>query len=124
MYLAPTAEQEAAARKAAPEWKPDVEFFQQALGFRVGNYGMTKWSDLFASRQLVALTTFSDLVAEAMGRVEGDALGTRASGPREHDADGTPAFPSDDLPLRDGGTGTTAYAEGGWSVSRVLRWID
>ena len=111
VYLPPTPEQEAAARKAAPEWKPDVEFFQQALGFRVGNYGMTKWSDLFASRQLVALTTFSDLVAEAMARVEGDALGTRASGPREHDADGTPAFPSDDLPLRDGGTGTTAYAE-------------
>ena len=38
---------EAVARKAKPEWKPDVEFFQQALGFRVGNYGMTKWSDLF-----------------------------------------------------------------------------
>ena len=40
-------------------WKPDVEFFQQALGFRVGNYGLTKWSDLFTPRQLVALTTFS-----------------------------------------------------------------
>ena len=47
VYLAPTPEQEAAARQAVPEWKPDVEFFQQALGFRVGNYGMTKWSDLF-----------------------------------------------------------------------------
>ena len=79
VYLPPTPEQEAAARKAAPEWKPDVEFFQQALGFRVGNYGMTKWSDLFTPRQLVALTTFSDLVAEAMARVKRDALGTRAS---------------------------------------------
>ena len=46
VYLAPTPEHEAAARKAKPEWRPDVEFFQQALGFRVGNYGMTKWSDL------------------------------------------------------------------------------
>ena len=26
--------------------------------FAVGNYGMTKWSDLFTPRQLVALTTF------------------------------------------------------------------
>ncbi|MEZ5318414.1 MAG: hypothetical protein R2752_13520 [Vicinamibacterales bacterium] len=57
---------EAAALKATPEWKPDVEFFWQALGFRVGNYGMTKWSDLFTARQLVAPTTFCDLVGEAM----------------------------------------------------------
>ena len=31
VYLPPTSEQEATARKAPPEWKPDVEFFQQAL---------------------------------------------------------------------------------------------
>ena len=111
VYLAPTPEQEAAARQAAPEWKPDVEFFQQALGFRVGNYGMTKWSDLFTPRQLVALTTFSDLVAEAIVRVKRDSLGARASPPLEHDVGRTPAHPGDDLPLRDDGTGTTAYAE-------------
>ena len=28
-------------------------------------WAMTKWSDLFTPRQLVALTTFSDLVGEA-----------------------------------------------------------
>ena len=64
VYLAPTTEHEEAALEAKPEWKPDVEFFQQALGFRIGNYGMTKWSDLFTDRQLVALTTFADLVQE------------------------------------------------------------
>lgn len=64
VYLAPTNEQEAAACSAKPDWKPEVEFFQQALGFRVGNYGMTKWSDLFTPRQLVALGTFSDLTQE------------------------------------------------------------
>ena len=139
VYLTPTSEQEAAARKAAPEWKPDVEFFQQALGFRVGNYGMTKWSDLFTPRQLVALTTFSDLVMEAMARAKHDALGARASRPYRVPAGGPSAFPGrmnsrlrgndgsegagttkaggmsahsgDDLPLRDGGAGTTAYAE-------------
>ena len=117
VYLAPTPEQEAVARKAAPEWKPDVEFFQQALGFRIGNYGMTKWSDLFTPRQLVALTTYSDLVQEATARIEQDALGTacpsgtRASRPLKENAGGTPAHLDDDTPLVESGSGVRAYAE-------------
>jgi putative DNA methylase len=47
VYLPPLQDHETAADKPEPNWKPDVEFFQQALGFRVGNYGMTRWSDLF-----------------------------------------------------------------------------
>jgi putative DNA methylase len=74
IFLPPTPAMEAIAHQAKPKWKPDVEFFQQALGFRVGNYGMTKWSDVFSARQLVALTTFSDLVHEARERVRRDAL--------------------------------------------------
>ena len=97
IYLPPMEEQDAAARGAIPHWRPNVEFFQQALGFRVGNYGMTKWGDLFTSRQLVALTTLSNLVTEATDRVRGDAA---AAG-----------LPDDEHPLRDGGTGATAYAE-------------
>src|SRR5207249_8537923 len=97
VYLAPTPEHEAVACSLTPKWRPDVEFFQQALGFRVGNYGMTKWSDLFTDRQLVALTTFSDLVQEAMARVKRDALAT--------------GLPDDPKLLRDVGTGATAYAE-------------
>ena len=96
VYLPPTAEHEEAAGKAIPEWRPDVEFFQQALGFRVGNYGMTKWSDLFAPRQLVALTSFSDLVGEATARVRHDAT--------------TAGLATDDRRLCDGGIGATAYA--------------
>jgi putative DNA methylase len=69
IYLPPTKEIEDVARSASPVWKPEIEFFQQALGFRVGNYGMTKWSDLFSSRQLVALTTLSDLVLVAREKV-------------------------------------------------------
>ncbi|MFO0888326.1 MAG: hypothetical protein U0790_04165 [Isosphaeraceae bacterium] len=80
-----------------PAWKPDVEFFQDALGFRVGNYGMTRWSDLFTPRQLVALTTFSDLVGEARDRIRRDAL---AAG-----------LPDGDLGLDAGGVGAKAYAE-------------
>ena len=73
VYLTPpTAEMEAIASQARPTWKPDVEFMQQALGFRIGNYGMTKWSDLFTDRQLVALSTFADIAQLAhkrMGRM-------------------------------------------------------
>ena len=110
VYLAPTAEHEDTAHKAKPEWKPEVEFFQQALGFRVGNYGMTKWSDLFTDRQLVALTTFSDLVQKARERVQRDAL---AAG-----------LLDDANSLRDGGAGAAAYAEAvglylGFSVSKT-----
>jgi putative DNA methylase len=97
VYLAPTPEHEATADEALPDWKPEIEFLQQALGFRVGNYGMTKWSDIFTPRQLVALTTFSDLVRVARERVQRDADAAGMSQDRE--------------PLRDGGTGATAYGE-------------
>ncbi|MGE0386745.1 MAG: DUF1156 domain-containing protein [Gammaproteobacteria bacterium] len=111
VYLAPTPEHEALARKAKPDWKPDVEFFQRALGFRVGNYGMTKWSDLFTDRQLVGLTTFSDLVQDAMKQVCRDALNA--------------GLPDDPRSLRDGGTGAAAYSEAvalylAFSVDRVV----
>ena len=97
IYLPPTEEMEAIALQARPEWKPDVEFFQQALGFRVGNYGMTKWSDLFTPRQLVALTTLSDLVQEARQRVLRDTLAV--------------GMVDDGKLLNDGGTGVAAYAD-------------
>ncbi len=42
--------------------------------FSPPGYGLTKFRDLFTSRQLVALTTFSDLVSEARERVLADAL--------------------------------------------------
>ena len=92
VFLPPTETMEAVARQAKPGWKPDVEFFQQALGFRIGAYGMTKWSDLFTARQIVALTTFSDLVDEVRERVKGDALAAdvRDDG-RSIDADGVMA---------------------------------
>jgi len=97
VYLAPTPTHEVIAREARPNWKPEVEFFQQALGFRVGNYGMSKWNDLFTPRQIVALTTFSDLVDEAMEHIRHHALPA--------------SFPDDSILLRDGGTGSTAYAQ-------------
>ena len=110
VYLTPIPEHQAVARNANAEWKPDVEFFQQALGFRVGNYGMSKWSDLFTERQLVSLTTFADLVGEAREHVKQAAVSA--------------GLPDDNISLRDGGTGATAYAEAvtvylGFAVSKT-----
>ena len=111
VYLAPTPEHEERAREADPEWWPDGDVPARLTGGTCVPYGLTTWGDLFTPRQLVALTTFSDLVTEAIARIKQDVLGTRASRPLKENAGGTPAFPRDDLPLRDGGTGATAYAE-------------
>ena len=82
VYLSPDTEMERIAFSAKPLDVPDTELPARALGFRVQEYGMIKWADLFTSRQLVALTTFSDLVSEAQERVKNDYLGARASRPR------------------------------------------
>ena len=74
IYLAPTPEMEAVALKAKPEWRPDVALPVNPRDFKTPNYGLMTFADLFTPRQLVALTTFSDLVQEARGRVKRDAL--------------------------------------------------
>ena len=68
---------------------------------------MNTFADLFTDRQLVALTTFSDLVTEARERVRSDAV-----------AAGMP----DDGVRRCGmaGVGATAYAE---AVGVYLAWL-
>ena len=78
VYLSPTEAMEAVrdSGKAGVEARCSSSS-SRALGFRVGNYGMTTWSDLFTPRQLVALTTFSDLVEEARERVKRDAARRR-----------------------------------------------
>jgi putative DNA methylase len=78
VYLPPTKQQEEVPLAAEPEWRPDIEFLSEALGFRVGNYGMTKWSDLFTTRQLTALASATQLVDEARGLIE-DHAATAAS---------------------------------------------
>ena len=65
IYLAPVSEHEAIAVQAEPKWSPTTYLPEQALGFRVQGYALTTHADLFTSRQLVALSTFSDLVSEA-----------------------------------------------------------
>jgi putative DNA methylase len=74
VYISPNDSMESVAGRAAPDWKPDIPFLKEALGFRIGNYGMTTWSHLFTARQLVALTTFSDLVQDACKKAQLDGV--------------------------------------------------
>jgi putative DNA methylase len=101
-YLSPTDDQLNVARSAKPYWKPDTPcrgtFASNALGRR---YGFNVFGDYFTDRQLVALTTFSDLIAEARVRALADAEA----------AFGAYGVPLDTTPLSEGGAGPAAYAD-------------
>jgi putative DNA methylase len=97
VFVPPTPEIEAAAREANPTWRPEGEIAIRMTGGNCTPYGLTSWGDLFTPRQLVALTTFSDLVQEAHRRAKCDAV---AAG-----------FPDDSLPLTSGGAGAEAYGD-------------
>ena len=72
IYLTPTYEHELVAHKAVPEWKPHIQLPKNPRDFKTPNYGMETFADLFIPRQLVALTEFSNLVAEAIERIKQD----------------------------------------------------
>ena len=97
IYISPTKEHEAVARGVEPYWRPDVEISHWAGRTNVVEYGMTRFSDLFTSRQLVALTTFSDLVAEVREKVQSDAVAAGLS--------------DDKIGIDGGGVGAAAYAD-------------
>jgi putative DNA methylase len=110
IYLAPTAAMEQVALTAEPSWKPAGDVPARLTGGTCVPYGLEQWGDLFTPRQLVALTTFSDLVQEAREQVKRDAL---AAG-----------LANDDRPLDSGGTAAKAYADAvavylGLSVSKA-----
>jgi putative DNA methylase len=97
LYISPTPDHEAIARRAKPAWRPETPIPPDPRALWTPPYGLTTFGDLFTPRQLVALTTFSDLVGEAMELIRRDAV---AAG-----------LPDDGIPLREGGTGAQAYAE-------------
>lgn len=97
IYLSPDAMQIKAAQCEEPSGCPETYLPVQALGFRVQSYGMDMHKKLFTPRQLTALTTFSDLVAEAQAKATQDAL---ASGMQD-----------DGRGVDEGGCGATAYGQ-------------
>ncbi|KKK65597.1 hypothetical protein LCGC14_2972540, partial [marine sediment metagenome] len=74
VYVAPTSEHAAIAKSAKPKWAPTEELAYAPRALWCTLYGLKTFGDLFTDRQLVALTTFSDLVQEARTQVERDAL--------------------------------------------------
>lgn len=97
VYLAPTAEHEATAKNAEPEWKPEVAMPENPRWFSPPLYGLKTYGDLFTPRQLVALTTFSDLVGDVLKQISREATAAGLSDNATH--------------LCEGGAGATAYAE-------------
>jgi hypothetical protein len=96
LYLSPTPEHIQAAKVDAGDAGIIGEIATNPRWFSPPAYGMREFSDLFTNRQLVALTTLSELVSEARGKVLEDALAA-------------------DIPagerLEDGGVGAEAYAD-------------
>jgi putative DNA methylase len=112
IYLSPTEEDERTATTAQPTWAPEQEIAYDPYSGATYCvlYGLTKFSDLFTDRQLVALTTLSDLVQEARAQVQQHAL---AAG-----------LPDDGRTLASGGHGASAYADAvavylGFGVSKT-----
>ena len=97
LYLSPMSEHEAIACETKPNWRPETDIPSDKRSMFTPLYGLTKFGDLFTSRQLVALATFSDQIPEVMTRVRTDAL---AAG-----------MPDDGRGLAVDGSGATAYAE-------------
>ncbi len=113
VYISPITEHEALAKSVTSERFTETPICHWPGRTNVVEYGMTSFLDLFTPRQLVALTTYSDLVKEVISRVHQDAL---ASG-----------MADDSCGLNVGGTGATAYAEAvgtymAFAISRGADW--
>ena len=61
-YFSPNDKHEQSVGNAKPSWLPIGNLPEHGLGFRVQNYSFTQWHQLFTQRQLIALTTMSDLI--------------------------------------------------------------
>lgn len=97
IYCSPNEEHILTAQVEKPQDGPAGMLPGNPRWFSPPAFGMDHYEDLFTPRQLTALTTFSDLVAEAQQKVEADAV---AAG-----------MADDHLPLRNGGQGARAYGE-------------
>jgi putative DNA methylase len=97
VYLSPTADMESTATAVLPSWKPETPLPEDMRSHWTPPYGLRTYGDLFTARQLVALTTLSDLAQEAREKSQEDAL---AGG-----------FTKEERPLSDGGAGALAYGE-------------
>lgn len=97
IYIEPTSEMEALAKSAKPDWVPETKLANDPRALWTPAYGLDTFGDLFTKRQLLTLTTLSDLVQEVRKKVREDAI--KAS------------WIGDETSLANGGTGSVAYAD-------------
>ncbi len=97
VYIAPTAKMEDIASSAKPCWKPDNKMPDNPRWFSPPLYGLTSYSDIFTSRQLVTMTTFSGLVQNVREQIKQDAIKT--------------GMVCDEKTLESSGMGVDAYAD-------------
>jgi putative DNA methylase len=74
VYLSPTPEMELLSKSCEPQWSPDLDLPEDPRNFWTLSYGLSNYRDLFTPRQLIALSTFSDLVGEVQPLIEKDAI--------------------------------------------------
>ena len=99
VYLSPTEEMEEIVQSAQPEWQPETTLPDNPRWFSPPLYGMQTYGSLFTPRQLLGLTTFSDLIGEVREKIAADYRAAH------------PASADDDTPLASGGNGAQAYAD-------------
>lgn len=97
VYISPSEDIECVALETKSEWKPEVLMPDNPRWFSPPMYGMKTYGDLFTPRQLVALTTFSDLIQEARTKVIGDAESA--------------GIVDDEKGIDEGGKAATAYGD-------------
>lgn len=97
IYIAPDEAQIAAADVPMPDDYPQGKLAYYPGHLNTNVYGLDEFWKLFTNRQLTALTTFSELVGEAQGKAESDAV--------------TAGLADDGVGLADGGTSARAYGE-------------
>jgi putative DNA methylase len=111
LYLPVTKADEEIAKQAQPQWQPTQPMNRKTKDLVSGRgYGFFTWADVFSNRQLVALTTLSDLVLEVITKATADA---KLAG-----------MIDDDIGLEDSGVNARAYGETiatylAFAVSRV-----
>ena len=114
LYVKPDEVQVSAAKVTRPTDVPDEDLPYDPRNIWTPQYGLSKFSDLFTDRQLLALTTFCDLIPKAHEVALQDAL-------------------SADLPLGEplveGGEGARAYADAialglSFAISRLSDWSN
>ncbi len=98
MYLSPSEAHIEIAESVKPKWEPDIEMNRDTTNLVSGRgYGFFNWSDLFTQRQLVAITTFCDLIEKVQEKIKEDAIAAGLS--------------NDNIPLNAGGKNAQAYSE-------------